>query len=50
MKKYPKKTVKWKQDDELESVQYFEVDVSERSKYFSLSLFSVIVYACICRR
>lgn len=31
-KNRPKKSVKWKRDDELEAVQFFEVDASERSK------------------
>lgn len=36
-KNKPKKSVKWKMDDELEMVQYFEMDVSERSeKAYSL--------------
>lgn len=29
----PKKSVKWRSDDELEAVQFFEVDVSERGKF-----------------
>ncbi len=33
VKKYPKKSVRWKRDDELESIQYFEVDATERSEY-----------------
>lgn len=37
-RKHPKKSVKWKTEDELEAVQYFEVDVSERGKLSILYL------------
>lgn len=43
-KKAPKKSVKWKIEEELEAVQYFEVDVSERGKLTcEIDLFHSIV-------
>lgn len=33
VKKLPKKSVSWKDDTELEAIQFFEVDATERSKF-----------------
>lgn len=42
-KRHPKKSVKWRRDDELEAIQYFEVDASERSEFFFLHILCVVI-------
>lgn len=38
-RKLPKKSVTWKSEEELEAVQFFEVDATERSKFGFLNYF-----------
>jgi hypothetical protein len=42
-KKGPKKIVRWKQEKDLETIKYFELDETERGKYNSDSIYCLSV-------